>query len=522
MLDSSWVDFDSADILRHILRLYGYSISDIVDLSAALGPEFALGKSLISNAKRHRAILRQTHLHALAKVLNLTIGGAYRIFHVELDRLREIERQFNFSRTRLTDSYLFYRERKVDLPLSLAPALSLDRSAPLAEWIVSWQRVPVRALDPPVWHPPEFLHAQLGVGDDTAYPTIPRGATVLAIPIDAREARHPNPRHYYLIQHGHGYLCTRCSTERGRLHVHSSGSFYQGPRHLALSTESRIFARATAFFSALPIPAIHSNSIGAHGPPAPIVLPWEHSSQQQLVSAEGARSGRTTREFDELGERARSLLGYGVSGRFVEEISLSPHLPNTHSILALSVMCSLRFQDVLRCGGMGIDDATRFSLDTLLGARTRDELPSGFEEALAPLPSETWTRLQDTWRQYSALFPAYLSTPMDQQSRWFYLHQSEHYQGMDALIPSGSMLLLRPLSARRASQPIPEENRRDWERPLYLVRIADRLMCSYLYADRHALTVVPHPASAHASAYTVERSKAQIVALVAGILAILP
>lgn len=521
MLDSSWVDFDSADILRHILRLYRYSVSDVVAATAALGPQFALGKNFVSNARRSRTMPRQTHLYGLAKVLNLTIGGAYRIFHIRVDQLRDMDKQLNSSRTRLIESYSFYRNQKIDLPLALAPTVSLDRSTYVSEWVPSWQRVPVRAMETAVWRPQELLHAQIGVDDDTAHPAIPRGATVLAIPADPREARHPNPDNHYLIQHGHGYLCTRCSTEHGLLHVLSSGGFYPGPRHFGLNIESRVFARAIAYFSPLPLPPAQSSAAERHGPPAPIVLPWEHSSQQQLVSAERMRSGRTSKEFDELGEQARSLLGYGVRGRFAEEIEDSPHLPNTHSVLALSVMCSLRFQDVLRSGGMSIDDATRFSLDTLLGAHTLDELPRTFDEALAPLPPASWSRLQDIWRPYSALLSVCSPTLMHKQTPWFYLHQSEHYRGMDTLIPSGSIVLLHPLSAQQASQPIPEDNRRDWERPIYLVRIADRLLCSYLYANRNILTLVPHPAAGGASAYTIERSKARIVAIVTGIFALL-
>ena len=522
MLNSSWAGFDSADILRHILRLYGYSVSDVVERSAALGPQFALGKNFISNARRTRTIPRQAHLRGLAKVLNLTIGGAYRIFQVELDQLRDMERQLNSSRTRLIESYSFYRNRKIDVPMAFAPTISLDRSAHLTEWIASWQQVPVRAMEGALWGPQEFQYVQLGIDDDTAHPAIPRGATVQAVPVDPTEARHPDLDHHYLVQHGHGYLCTRCSTEHGLLHVLTSGGFYQGRRHFALNLESRIFARAVAYFSPLPLPPIQSSATERHGPPAPIVLPWEHSSQQQLVSAERMRSGRSSKEFDELGEQARSLLGYGVSGRFAEEIEDSPHIPNAHSILALSIMCSLRFQDVLRSGGMSIDDPMRFPLDTVLAAHTLDDLPRNLDEALAPMSSETWSMLESVWRPYSSLLSASSPALMDKQARWFYPHQSEHYRGMDALIPSGSMVLLHPLSAQQASRPIPEDNRRDWERPIYLVRIANRLFCSYLYADRNILTLVPHPAAGGASAYTIERSKAKIVARVAGIFALLP
>jgi hypothetical protein len=522
MLNSSWADFDSADILRHILRLYGYSVSDVVERSAALGPQFALGRNFISNVRRSRTIPRQTHLRGLAKVLNLTIGGAYRIFQIELDQLRDIERQLNSSRTRLIESYSFYRNRKIDVPLAYAPMLSLDPSADRTESIASWQRVPIRAMEGAVWGSEEFQYAQIGIDDDTAHPAIPRGATVQAVPVDPTEARHPGLDHHYLIQYGHGYLCTRCSAEHGLLHVLSSGGFYQGRRHFGLDLESRIFARAVAYFSPLPLPPIQPSATERHGPPAPIVLPWEHSSQQQLVSAERMRSGRTSKEFDELGEQARSLLGFGVKGRFAEEIEDSPHIPNAHSILALSIMCSLRFQDVLRSGGMSVDDPMHLPLDTVLAAHVPDDLPRSFNEVLAPLPSETWTMLQSVWRPYSALLSACSPALMDKHARWFYPHQSEYYRGMDALIPSGSIVLLRPLSAQQASRPIPEDNRRDWERPIYLVRIANRLFCSYLYADRNILTLVPHPSAGGASAYTIDRSKAQIVALVTGIFAVLP
>lgn len=521
MMDPGWADFNVADVLRRLLQFYGYSHTGAIAKSERLGSRFALGKNFVVNAERPDAIPSQAHLHALSHVFHMTAGGAYRIFNAELDKLPKAEQEINSSRTRFIESYSFFRDRLVYVPLRFAPTIAFDRTSYLSRWIESWQHVPVRALSNRVWSPEQLIYARLSTGDDTAYPDIPRGATIQTVPVGAGEALDPNPDAYYLVQYGHGYLCTQPRIERNLLHLPARGNFYRGSRHLRLGTEAQVSTRATAFFVSLPIPpAKQPNGDIVHGPPARIVSPWEQSSLQNLIADELQRLGVTIKEGNDKGELIREKTGFGITGKHAREIRSGRHPLQTQSILGLTPLASLRFQDVLSSSGLAADDANRHALITLLRAHHPGELPNIYEDAPMPLPAETWSASRGLLRKWLMLLSHCFPDSLGPQSRWLYLHQSERYRGLDSLVRPGSLLLIRPLGGRHVPGILPEDNRRDWERPIYLVRLNNLLLCSYLYADAQSLTLVPHPART-VPPITVERSKAQIEGLVTGVFSLL-
>jgi hypothetical protein len=516
MIDRSWAEYKPAEILQHLLRVYEYSVHDVVARSAELGAAHSLNRNFVTNADRPDAIPLPSHLYTFSSVFTLITGGAYRIFNVELGQLPEIENQIHALRTRLIESYPFYRDRLVHVPLTFAPSISFEESARLSDWVTAWQQVPIRALNNFGPDPDEFVYARLSVNDDTAHPAIPQGATIQSIRVGADEARHPDPESFYVMQHGHGYLCTQPSVEHSLLHLPARGAFYQGSRRLHLGTEAEILTRACSVFSLLPLAPATQLNFEVHGTPARVMAPWKQPSPQNLIADEVQRLGETVREGDERGAKIRETLGFGISAKHARDIGARQRPLLTHSGLALTPFASLRFQDLLRSGNLMSDDRNRHSLATLLRVEHFSQLPPPFEEAPVPRPAEAWSAAHRLLYKWALLMCHCYPQLIGPQAHWFYICQSQRYRGLDSLARPGSLLLLRLLDARQIPRVIREDDRRDWERPIYLVRINNLLLCSYIYADAKSLTLVPHPASG-AQPITVERSKAQIRALVTGI-----
>jgi transcriptional regulator with XRE-family HTH domain len=507
---------DSAEVLRHLFRLYGLSQAEVMEQSAKLGPRFTLSKNLFANTEHSDSTPLLPHLYALAHLFGLTVDGAYRIFQKDLDKLIEVEHHFNASRTRLIESYVYSRDRNVRVPRLLGFDMPSNRNVYHWELVESWQRVPIRSLEGPPWHSEHTLYARLGAGDDMASPAIPRGALLQGTIVTTEEARRPNPECYYLIQHGHGYLCCRCFAERGFLHLLAHGNSYEGPRRFRLGEEAQVIARASAFFTSLPPP---TSQVGAtvHGPPAPIIPPWQHRSVQELLATERTRFGLTVRQLDELNFHIRSMLGFRIGGRQAREIEGSHQLPHTPSILALTPAYSLRFQDVLRAAGLPIDDTARFSLATLLKARRKTDLPLGFAEAEPPRPPQMWSARLRRWQEWPALLSLFNPDLPGATFDLMELNQTTQYGGLAPLLPSGSIVLVRNFEMP-PPQHIFDEHKLGWDRPIYLVRIRGMLLCSYIEAHDRTLTLTPHPGIPATEAIRVPRQEAGLVGLLVGAL----
>jgi hypothetical protein len=316
-------------------------------MSAEFGAEDALSKDLFALARRAGATLSLRHHDRLARVFNLTIDASFRIFGKRLDDIAHIEEELNPNRTRFIESYVYHRDHHVQVPRSYSSHLPREGSYFLSDIVTEWQSLPIRSLGNHCSNPQGLVYAKLGLNDETASAAIPRGAYVQGVRVNEQEALNPTPSRYYLIQHGHGYLCSRCVVEGEFLYPIVDGAGYQGSRRLRLLREAQILARASAYFATelLP-PAIYSISL-AHHPAAPLVAPWRHTSLQQLIAAERSRFGLSAADIDRRSKRMPSWTGYKVSGKHAAVIESTDGLPHVSTALCLAAICSLRVQDVL-------------------------------------------------------------------------------------------------------------------------------------------------------------------------------
>lgn len=507
------------DRLNHLLRLHGLRQSDLVRHSAGVGERFYLGRNFFSNIARFKTTPSVRQLQVLNRAFNLTIDGSYRIFDIDLDNLARVERLLNPSRTRIVETYVFRRDAPLPFPGPPHPRASPERSGFLKDIVHEFQQTTVRSFEDPLWSPDTYFYLQLAHNDDTAAPAIPRGGLIQAAHIGGQEAARPDPGRLYVVQHGHGYLCSKCSAEGGFLHLPSRGSFYQGFHRLRLREEAQIMGRGLACFVLLPVPSKSESPHPVHGPPAHIRAPWEHRSMHEAVSHARLLFGLTNREIDALAEQARPILGYGITGRHLRLLEVERAEPHMHTCLVVTPICSLRFQDVQRIHGGALQDAGRWSLEMQLGAQNLLDLQLPFLPVAPPKPGELWSAFFGGWHDLPMLLHQLHTRLEGRTYELFYFHQSWQYRGLDPLLPSGSILAIE--TTRHASQKMPRQDQDDWERPIYLVRIHGEWICSYIEVTADTLTLIPHPAAQGVQPRTVKRSQAKIEGMVIGALFLL-
>ena len=118
-------------MLSHLLTLSRSRRSGV----AGREPEVsgALSSDLISNIRQFGYTPSPRQLHTISQNLNLTIGGTFKLFGYSLDRMRELDFLLNGAKTRLIESYPFYRDRPVDLPGILGDASFLRQNSFVSE-----------------------------------------------------------------------------------------------------------------------------------------------------------------------------------------------------------------------------------------------------------------------------------------------------------------------------------------------------------------------------------------------------
>jgi hypothetical protein len=92
-----------------------------------------LSPDLITNIRQFGYTPSPRQLHAISQHLNLTIGGAFKLFGYSLDSMRQLDFLLNGAKTHLIESYSFYRDRLVDLPETLGNAIFLRQNSFVSE-----------------------------------------------------------------------------------------------------------------------------------------------------------------------------------------------------------------------------------------------------------------------------------------------------------------------------------------------------------------------------------------------------
>jgi transcriptional regulator with XRE-family HTH domain len=488
------------------------------DVATRLNRESAgLSPDLLTNLRQFGSTPTPRQLQALKLRLSLTIGGAFKLFGYKLDSMRSIEALLNGGRTRFVESYPFHRDRPVDLPGTLAHDRAFQDTAFLSDLVVRWQKqIPIRAIRGPHWQKNGFLYAQLGSSDTLAMPRIPPGSHIALRPIGEQERQNPNPMRMYFLQHGSGYLCCGCTVRQRRLLLITEDHDYAGPHEFFYPGEIRIVGRVTSFGVRLPF-AVPSLALPQRTHrTAPLILPWEHRSLPELISAERQRFGITEAHLARASEILESHLGASVSARTLRRYEQEKErAPRTAVLICLALIHSLRLTDVLRILNLWTDESQHYSLNALMSATTFDDLPTGFPPAEAPDPVTRWQPLLDEWGEW----PTLLSMAMPNLGEWGHqilrINQSAWFKGLDPLLAPHSVVVLNELNV---SPPLHTESQtQNWDRQLFALRHEDKLFCGYLEAHGANLVLLPHPRASGTPRVTFRRNQVQILGQIAAV-----
>ena len=451
-----------------------------------------LSPDLLTNLRQFGSTPTPRQLQALKLRLSLTIGGAFKLFGYKLDNMRAVESLLNGERTRFVESYPFNRDRLVDLPGALGHDSLFQHTALLSDLVVRWQQgVPIRAIRGPHWQREGFLYAQLGSSDSRALPRIPPGSYIAIRPIGDRERRNPDPDRMYFLQHGSGYLCCGCATRPGRLSIITQDRDYDGPHEFLHPGEARIVGRVTSFGVRLPLARPASMLPRRTYKPGPLILPWEHKSLRELISAERQRFGITEGHLTRASEILELRLGARVSARTLRRYEQeAERVPRTVVLIGLALLHSLRFTDVLRILNLWSDESRNYSLAALMNAQGFDDLPTDFPSATVPEPATRWQALLDEWGEW----PTLLSMAIPDLGQWGHrilrINQSAWFKGLDPLLAPHSVAVLDELQVSPPTHTGIHEN--NWDRPIYAFRHEDKTLCGYLESHGGDLALLPH------------------------------
>jgi hypothetical protein len=505
----------AAEILRHLFHLFpqspGFALAGRSEEESRLRPD------LLTNLLRSNSVPRPRHLLALSHRFHLTIGAAFRIFGFDLDRLQELDRHLNEERTRFVESYPFDRDRLVDIPEGLGPVNMFQRTAFLFELVPSWQEaIPIRSLAERNWQRQATVYARIGTKDGIGLPRVPPGSIVAITPLSAEERLAPDPDSVYFLQHGNGYLACACAVQDGRLFLITRNGNYAGRHDFQYPQEIRVVGRVSAFCVGLPIGATQPPIPVRHGEPAPLIFPWEHHSLHTLINAERTRLGVTEVQVRRASEYLQSAFGISISPRTLRRYEHQGRThPNTGALLGMTLLNSLRFTDVLKSANLRPNDTENYSLETLLQANTREELPAFANRALPPTPIDRWQLLLKEWREWPALLSVMFPHPGKLGYRVLRIHQSSIFKGLDSLIRPDSIVLLDESTKLPNTQN--HRSLQDWERPVYALQHNTHILCGYLDNDGTQVSLVPHSQAGSIPRISFLKHQVQMLGAIIGV-----
>jgi hypothetical protein len=438
-----------------------------------------VAKYLISNLPRMSAHPTLNTLMEVVEVFDLSIGGAHRLFGYDLDAFRLFDLNWNVGRTHIIESYIFDRSRPIDLPLQLASTHVFDRNVMLDDLVTQWQRpVPISVLDRMAWHRPGRFYVHVGT-KDSQDASLPPGSAALVEPIELQEAQHPNPRSIYLLQFSNGYRCSRCVVTRGRLQLLTSARTYRRAEEFAYPGAVRIAGRICAFAHALPQPEHDPRPLYAAGRfGADLVLPWEHRTRDRLFTTKHRRFQRSMNEESATRKLLEDLFHSPLSERTQRRYrSPSPCQPHVSTLLQLTLAHFARYSDSLKSGGLSINDAGRYSFETLLGARHPSDLLLQ-KEASPPSPEVVWKERRHEFVDWQLLLLLKFPKLRLRDGAIARLGRGCNIKDLDPPLVSGSWMVLEPLV--NPPNTAGDWNKMGWRRSLYVFRKGLDVLTGYL------------------------------------------
>ncbi len=442
-------------------------------------------RDLLSNLKRTGEHPTLKTLLDIADTCAMTLDGAHRLFGYRLDGMQELDHTLNAGRTRLIEAYSFARDRWIDLPLELHPMAAFDANAELKHLVSRWQfEVPIGAVSEEGWHRPGAFYVHVGT-EDSRGSSIPAGAIALVEPVERSEEQRPNPRNIYLLQFGNGYRCSHCVVTPGKLQPFSTRRAYLGREQFIYPGDVRIVGRVRMFALSLPMPEYSSlDAMPQAGGHAPLQLPWEHASRDSLLRAKHQRF-RRTKEEDRF---VRELLKRELHSQFSERSERryrhrTASEPHVDGLIHLSLLHMTRYTDLLRAGGYRFSDQTRYSLESLLAAKTLAELKAPERHASLPTPSSVWEAMRNEYVEWPAPLSMKFPHLSDFGNRMIRFADGAAVAGIDPPIAPGSWALLEKTDS--VPDVSSDRKKHGWSRPIYVLRRGVKFFCGYLEREEN-------------------------------------
>ena len=505
------------DRVSHIYGLY----RDDAAATKSQGPaehhaRLSFLRGVIDNLKHQNSRLSPRTLRRFSHYAALTIGGSFRLTGYYLDRMRDTEFILNGHRTRIIESYPFYRDRLIDLPHMLSEENVWRSSALISDVVLSWQEgLPIRTLQNPNWQDNGIFYIQIGAEESLALSGLPPGAILSIEPISAEEQANPDPNAVYCLQFGNGYLCCSCAVSHGRLALLPRDGRYAGLYDFFYPQQVRIAGRARGFAVWLP-PSLNDRHESRPGRvAAPLVLPWEHASLNALLRTERLRFGRTARDLAYVNEILQARIGASLSERTLHRYERqAERIPQTDTMLALSLFCAVRISDVLRLLGFAFNESNSYSLSTWLQAGSFEQLREQLRSAMTPDPLARWRLIRADWGDWPSLLSMTIPRMAQLKHRLLRVHQRELFDGLDPLVQPGAIGLLEELDNMPDLRG--DREKQGWERPIYVIRHKGNMLCGHLDQDEQHVVLIPHPRS-HARRIALLRHQVEIVGQIKGI-----
>lgn len=443
----------------------------------------AATKDLLSNLPRINEHPTLRTLLEIAEIYSLTLEGAHRLFGYSLPDIREFDLDLNRGRTHIFESYPFERDLLIDLPARLAPTESFAADAFLRDLVVEWQTgIPLRALQEQEWEQTATFYVHVGT-EDSLGSSIPAGAVALVEPIGEAERAFPNPRSIYLLQFPNGYRCSHCVVTKGKLRPFSTGRTYLGREEFAYPGSVRIAGQIRMFALRLPVPEYPVPvSLPSRLQGADLLLPWEHRTRDKLFLTKHRRFKRSKEQELSINEVLNDQLHARLSGRSERRYRRpTPSDPHVNALIHLALAHMARYTDALRTGGSWRSDRGRFSLETLLHARSLEEAWAVQKDVDLPSPSAVW----EARRREFGGWPPLLSVRFPNLRQWedkiVRLAQGSQIAGLDPTLGAGSFLLLKEISSVPDARS--DRAKSGWSRPIYVLRRGIEIICGYLESD---------------------------------------
>jgi hypothetical protein len=230
----------------------------------------------------------------------------------------------------------------------------------------------------------------------------------------------------------------------------------------------------------LPVPDYPSlHVLPRSGRYAELILPWEQPSRDRLLATKHRRFRRSKDQERLIQDFLKAELGSKLSGRSERRYrNPTRSEPHVNALLHLTLAHVARYTDSLRADGAFGSDDGRFSLESLLNARSIEDLLVQPRIPQAPTPSEVWEQLRKEFVEWPPLLSMRFSPLRQWGGRIIRLAEGSAIGGLNPSIQPGSWMLLERILGIPDTRA--ETAKAGWARSLYLFRRGMQNFCGYL------------------------------------------